>query len=137
MITEECQISGSDLPTVMIFFPQEEGKKKKGLILRPETSQESDAQGIQGCGSAENVRTPEKSTLGQRSANWCKERSHTHSSHRSYGCFCAHKLSACLGDWVACESPSYPLSGSFTGKVSWPCLTITFDCVGPSTEIYG
>ena len=34
MITEECQISGSDLPTVMIFFPQEEGKKKKGLIPR-------------------------------------------------------------------------------------------------------
>ena len=48
MITEECQISVSDLPTVMIFFTQEEEKrkKKKGLILRPETSQESDAQGM-------------------------------------------------------------------------------------------
>ena len=35
-------------------------KKKKGLILRPETNQESDAQGIQGCSSAENIMTPER-----------------------------------------------------------------------------
>lgn len=28
MITDECQTSGFDLPTVMVFLPQE-GKKKK------------------------------------------------------------------------------------------------------------